>query len=109
MWKIGTTLVLAFIALAGWGGAAQKERDASEPLARALLERAIKAAGGEEKLARAGTMTLKARATFTVNKGYGANFEGYFHGLEQWRLDLQSIGAADNEKEFKGSMIVNGD
>ena len=72
----------------------------------AILDKAIKALGGEEKLKKAETSTSKTKATITFG---GNENEMSFHttvqGLDHYRVELEG---KFGENEFKGTVILNG-
>lgn len=55
--------LVAIVASASWAGAAR----ADEAEAAVVIDKAIKALGGEAKLAKAGTFVRKAKGTITIN------------------------------------------
>jgi hypothetical protein len=86
---IGSMLVAAFVLAIGEGARA------GEKEAKAVVDKAIKAIGGEEALAKATVLTWKTKATITLNDNendftgtttsqgidhYRAEFEGEFNG-----------------------------
>ncbi len=76
---------------------------ADEKDAKAVLDKAIKAIGGEEKLAKVGAFTYKSRGVITFNDNDNA-FESQvtIQGLDHHRNDF-------GNDQFKGVIILNGD
>jgi|ERR1051326_4652057 hypothetical protein len=101
MFKLG----LSSIAVCVFVAAAVRADDKDD--AKAILDKAIKAHGGEEKLAKPRAMTMKVKGKF-----YGFNEEGIEYKMElsatptKRRFDLDS-GAGD--ASFKFSSVYNGE
>lgn len=79
---------------------------ADEQEAKAVIDKAIKAMGGEEKLAKIKAYSSKATGTVTFN-GNEIPFTGEttLQGIERFRSEFE--GEADGNK-FKGVTVVNG-
>jgi hypothetical protein len=79
--------------------------DAAE--ARKVLDRGIKALGGEDRLGKLGAVTWKGKGQFTA-EGLTAEFQNEMSlsGLDQmnWKLDLQIMGRA-----LGGTLVMAGD
>ena len=73
-----------------------------------IVDAAIQAAGGEAKLAKLQTVTLKGKGTVTVPNEEGTvAFEATVHGLDRLRLDLELTGKDNNT--LKLSIGLSGD
>lgn len=74
---------------------------------KAVLDKAIKALGGEEKLKKAETFSEKAKGTITFN-GNDNSFtsERIFQGLDHYRSQFES---EFNGMAFKGVTVLDGD
>ena len=74
--------------------------------ATAILDKAIKALGGEEKLKKAETATWKTKATITFD---GNESEMAIHstvqGLDRYRAEIEGNFGGN---EFKGVVVLNG-
>jgi hypothetical protein len=80
---------------------------ADEKEAKAVIDKAIKAAGGEEKLAKARVLTWKTKGTITINGNDGqvtgtTTTEGLDHYRAEFEADL-------NGNTVKGVIVLNGD
>jgi len=73
----------------------------------AILDKAIKALGGEEKLGKSTTHSTKSKGTFSFN-GTDNEFtsQATLQGLDHHRFDLQG---KFGENDFKLVMVLNGD
>jgi hypothetical protein len=80
---------------------------ADEPDAQAVLDKAIKALGGEEKLGKIGVATWKTRSKFTFNENESEfRGEATVQGLDHYRTEFQG---EFNGNTFKGIVVLNGD
>ena len=115
-------LVVAIVA-AGFGVPA----GADEPDAKAVLDKAIKALGGEEKLAKAKTLTWKSKGTISIMDNdnpvsmkataqglnlYRSEFEGEFNGNNVMGVTVLSKDKGwrkfgDNAMEMDDAAIAN--
>jgi hypothetical protein len=76
---------------------------ADEAAAKVVVDKAIKAAGGEEKLAKANAYTMKSKSTMTFN-GNENEFEG--------TTTVQGLDHSRNEfgnDQFRGVVVLSGD
>jgi hypothetical protein len=80
---------------------------ADEQDAIAIVDKAIKALGGEEKLGKAGTHSSKTKSIITIN-GADNEFTGQqtLQGLDHFRSEFEG---KFNDNEFKGVTVLNGD
>jgi hypothetical protein len=80
---------------------------ADEKEAKAVIDKAIKAAGGEEKLAKARVLTWKTKGTITIN-GNDGQVTGHTtaEGLDRYRAEFE---ADINGNTVKGVTVLNGD
>jgi hypothetical protein len=74
--------------------------DAPDPLA--LIDRAIKAGGGIERVAKFKALTVKASARMPDGEG---TVEGTFCGPDQMRLTIEGSARSGNRK---GTILING-
>jgi len=74
---------------------------------KAILDKAIKALGGEEKLSKATAISWKTKGTITIN-GDDNEFSGQttFQGLDHYRSEFQG---KFGENDVKGVVVLNGD
>jgi hypothetical protein len=73
---------------------------------KALVDKAIKAMGGEEKLKKLDGMTLKGKGTFHVdNMDVPFSFDGSSLALDRFRLDLE---ATVNGMQMKVLLVFQG-
>jgi hypothetical protein len=80
---------------------------ADEKEAKAVIEKAIKAAGGEEKLAKARCLTWKVKGTITINEDEGqVTGTTTTEGLDRYRAEFE---ANLNGNTVKGVVVLNGD
>ncbi|MBV9125336.1 MAG: hypothetical protein JO112_18430 [Planctomycetes bacterium] len=90
--------------LLGWAGQLRADEQTE---ARALLDKAVQAAGGREKLGKFQGLTWKGKGTFQVNEGQVAlTSEWSVQGMNQYRWDGQ---AEVNGNTISGVLILNGD
>ena len=78
-----------------------------QPEAKVLLDKAIKAMGGEAKLAKLGTVSGKGK--ITAMKGgqeITISLQGTWQGLSQYRAELEIQDGGNN---FNGILVINGD
>jgi hypothetical protein len=100
--RIGAVLVMALVA-----GMCSPVRAADAPDANAILDKAIKAIGGEEKLSKVKVASWKAKGTVT----FGGNdnpvtTQSTMQGLDHARLELEGEFGGN---PFKGVTVVAGD
>jgi hypothetical protein len=76
---------------------------ADETEAKAVVDKAVKAAGGEEKLAKVGAYTFKSKASITFN-GNESEFDGKvtIQGLDHYRNEF-------GNDQFQGVIVLSGD
>jgi hypothetical protein len=80
---------------------------ADEKEAMAVIDRAIKAVGGEEKLAKARVLTWKIKGTVTFNGNDGAmTGQTIAEGLDHYRAEFE---ADFDGNTVKGVVVINGD
>jgi hypothetical protein len=92
------------VGLALGAGAARADE---QPEAKVLLDRAIKAMGGEAKLAKLGTVSGKGKITTTQGgQEVTVNLQGTWQGLSQYRAELEIQKGGDN---FNAIMVISGD
>lgn len=86
-------LVLAAVVVLSAASAVRADEQAD---LKALVDKAIKAAGGEEKLKKFGGMTLKGRGTvFADNQEIQFSVDGAAQGLDRFRLDMEATVAGN--------------
>jgi hypothetical protein len=79
---------------------------ADEHAARAILDKAIKAMGGEERLSRIKACTVKGKGTIVVDgDDVPFTFQTTARGIEQYRSTYE--GMAGGEK-FTGAIVIDG-
>jgi hypothetical protein len=80
---------------------------ADDETAKATLDKAIKALGGEEKLAKVEAFTWKSKGNFFIN-GSDNNFNGHVtvEGFDQYRSEFEGNV---NGKPLKGITVLKGD
>jgi hypothetical protein len=80
---------------------------ADEQEAKAVIDKAIKAVGGEEKLTNARVLTWKTKGTITLN-GNDGDLSGQTtaEGLDHYRAEFE---AEINGNMVKGVVVLNGD
>lgn len=73
----------------------------------AILDKAIKALGGEEKLGKATTVAWKSKGTITLN-GSDNEFTSHstLQGLDHYRSEFEG---KFGDNDFKGVTVLNGD
>ena len=96
--------VLAVGVLLGGGRAPRADE---QPDAKVLLDRAIKAMGGEAKLAKLSTVSGKGRIT-TMKGGQELtiDLQGTWQGMRQYHAELD---VHHEGKDFHGVLVINGD
>jgi hypothetical protein len=98
---LGAALVTAVIACLG-GPVRADEKEA-----KAVIDKAIKAVGGEEVLGKAGVVTWKTKGTLTFNGEEGQiSGTSTAQGLDRYRGDFEGNFGGNM---FKGVTVVNGD
>ena len=98
---LGAGLVVFLVC--GWSGTIRAdEKDTS-----ALLDKAIKALGGEEKLGKATTVSWKSKGTITFN-GSDNEFSSTatLQGLDHYRSEFEG---KFGDNDVKGVTVLNGD
>ena len=95
---LSAILVALFVA-----GPAMARADEAEAKAKAVVDKAIKAAGGEEKLAKVGAYTWKNKASVNFN-GNESEFDGKVtvQGLDHYRNEF-------GNDQFQGVIVLSGD
>ena len=92
----------AFLMIAPFSSIRADEKDAT-----ATIDKAIKALGGEEKLAKAQAVSWKQKATVTINGNDSEmSFDSILKGLDHYRSEFKGHF---NENDFVGLTIVKGD
>src|SRR5438552_11847371 len=87
--------------------AAGAGRADEQPDAKVLLDKAIKAMGGEAKLAKLGTVSAKAKITGSPGgQEITVELDGVWQGMSQYRADADVQEGGNN---FKGVLVFNGD
>jgi hypothetical protein len=96
---------IAFVIGLATGSAS--EIQANDEIAQGALDRAIKALGGEEKLAKVEAFTWKSKGDFIIN-GSDNKFHGHVtvQGLDQYRSEFEGNF---NGNPLKGVTVLNGD
>jgi hypothetical protein len=80
---------------------------ADEKDASAILDKAIKAVGGEEKLAKAAAFSWKQKGTISLNgNDNDMSFDSTLQGLDHYRSEFKG---RFGENDFTGLTIINGD
>jgi hypothetical protein len=93
-------LTLVFVTAAGRSALA----DEKDP--NAVLDKAIKAAGGEEKLKKLDAMTWKSKASITFNgESNPMTFHATVQGLDRYRTEFEGEFGGN---AFKGLVVLNG-
>jgi hypothetical protein len=88
-------------------GSATGPARADDQAVKAVLDKAIKALGGEEKLARADTYVRKAKGTMTFNGNESkTTVEATTQGLEHFRSEFQG---EFNGNTVRGVTVLDGD
>jgi hypothetical protein len=74
---------------------------------KAVVDKAIKAAGGQAKLKKLKAMTWKGKGTFTAGKQEVTfTIDASIQGAKQAKLDLH---AEHNGQSFEAGLVINGD
>src|SRR4051794_3037211 len=80
---------------------------AGEEEARAVVDKAIKAMGGEEKLSKVRAVSTKGRGTITIEgNDIDFTYETTARGIAQYRSTFE--GESDG-KTFRGATVLDGD
>jgi hypothetical protein len=80
---------------------------ADEQAAKVILDKAIKASGGEERLSKTKAFTVKGKGKIVVDgTDIPFSFQTTAKGIEQYRSTYE--GEADGEK-FTGATVIDGD
>jgi hypothetical protein len=97
---LGAALAIFFVAAAGYPVRA----DDKDP--NAILDKAIKATGGEEKLKKIDAMSWKSKISIIIN-GDNNDFTGSstVQGLDRYRTEFQG---KFQDMPFKGLVVING-
>jgi hypothetical protein len=75
--------------------------------AKALLDKAMKAMGGEAKLAKLSTASVKGKLTGSPGgQELTVDLDGTWQGMSQYRADAE---VQDGGQNFKGVVVFNGD
>jgi len=78
-----------------------------QPEAKVLLDKAIKAMGGQAKLAKLGTVSAKAKLTGSPGgQEITIDIDGTWQGMSQYRANADVQEGGNN---FKGVLVFNGD
>jgi hypothetical protein len=103
-WQRGAFGLLILVVAASCAG---RNAWADEGDPKAVVDRAIKALGGEEKLGKAEAFTLKAKGTVTIN-GADSEFtsEVTAAGLQRMHVEFDT---EFNGSPVKGIVVLNGD
>jgi hypothetical protein len=98
---LGALVATALLSAPG-SAAPSDEKDATP-----ILDKAIKALGGEEKLARVATSSWKAKGTITINGDENPiKTRSVVQGLDRQRAEFEG---EFNGNEIKGVTVLNGD
>jgi outer membrane lipoprotein-sorting protein len=93
-------LTLVFVTAGGFSARA----DEKDP--NAVLDKAIKAAGGEEKLKKLDAMTWKSKASITFNGDSNPmTFQATVQGLDRYRTEFEGEFGGNS---VKGLVVLNG-
>jgi hypothetical protein len=80
---------------------------ADEQAAKAVLDKAIKAMGGEERLAKIKAFAIKGKGTIIIDgDDVSFTFQSTARGIDQYRSTYE--GTAGGEK-FTGAVVIDGD
>lgn len=97
--RLCAALLVSAILSAGLAGSAR----ADDQEVKAILDKAIKALGGEEKLKQAETFSEKTKGTVTFNNNTNEfSGERTFQGLDHYRSEFEG-------NQFKGVVVLDGD
>jgi hypothetical protein len=101
-WQGAALAAALVLGLAAQAARAEDEKDAS-----AVLDRAIKALGGEEKLSKVKAYSVKRRGSFTFNDN-ASEFSGQttVQGTDHYRSEFESNA---NGNTFKAVTVIAGD
>lgn len=92
---------------AAWMLAAANSIHAEDAAAKAVLDKAVKALGGEAKLTKAETYIRKAKGTITFNgNDSSVTLESTIQGLDRARNDFEG---QFGDNKVKGTAVLNGD
>lgn len=101
MKKMCVAALLGYLVLI-WAGAGQTQ-DASAP--RELLDRAVKAMGGEAKLAALKIVTLQTKGTYFLKDKTEVSFtDNWLVAADRFRLELS---AQSNGEQFQETWTIN--
>jgi hypothetical protein len=101
------SLVLASLVVCLHLTAAPLRADDTQKEAQAVIDRAIKAAGGEAKLKKTPAFTFKGKGTASEGGNeISFNFEGSGRGIDQARLEMELSAAGQAEKVL---VVIHGD
>jgi len=97
---LGAALAIFFVAAAGYPARA----DDKDP--NAILDKAIKAMGGEEKLKKLDAMTWKSKASIIINgDSNDITLNSTVQGLDHYRTEFEG---KFQDNPFKGVVVLNG-
>jgi len=100
------SLLLSVLAIGLLLGARPGKADEQADI-KTLLDKAIKAMGGQEKLAKLGTASAKGRLTGSPGgKDVTLELDGIWQGMNQYRIEADVQTGGNN---FKGLLVFNGD
>jgi hypothetical protein len=100
------SLLLSVLAIGLLLGASPGKAD-EQADAKALLDKAIKAMGGQEKLAKLATASVKGKLTGSPGgKDITLELDGLWQGMSQYRVEAEVQEGGNN---FKGLLVFNGD
>src|SRR5258708_7567273 len=100
-WFLGA--VLTTVLAAGFGGPVR----ADDQDTKAILDKAIKALGGEEKLSKVVAMTWKSKGTISINGNENEiSTRVSLQGLDHIRSEFEGTF---NGNPVKGVIVLNGD
>jgi hypothetical protein len=97
---LGAALAIFFMAAAG----SPARADDKDP--NAILDKAIKAAGGEEKLKKLDAMSWKSKASIIINgDSNDISLNSTVQGLDRYRTEFEG---KFQDNPFKGIVVLNG-
>jgi hypothetical protein len=97
-------LFVSLLAVLASGVATWSRADEKDP--KAIVDKGIKALGGEDKLAKATTHTTKAKGTVTFNgEDHDIKTQATVQGLDHYRAEFEG---KFGDNDIKGVTVVNG-